>query len=124
MAEIVLDHVSKNYPDGAVAVKDLSLTIADGEFVILVGPSGCGKSTTLNMIAGLEDISSGELRIGGDRVNEKAPPRDRDIAMVFQSYALYPHMTVRQNIAFPLTLAKLKKAEIARRLKRPRKSLT
>lgn len=73
MAEIVLDHVSKNYPDGAVAVKDLSLTIADGEFVILVGPSGCGKSTTLNMIAGLEDISSGELRIGGDRVNEKAP---------------------------------------------------
>lgn len=115
MAEIVLDKVSKNYPDGAVAVKDLSLTIADGEFVILVGPSGCGKSTTLNMIAGLEDISSGELRIGGDRVNEKAP-RDRDIAMVFQSYALYPHMTVRQNIAFPLTLAKLNKAEIAQKV--------
>ena len=84
-------------------MQELSLTIADGEFLILVGPSGCGKSTTLNMIAGLEDISSGELRIGGERVNEKAP-KDRDIAMVFQSYALYPHMTVRQNIAFPLTL--------------------
>ncbi|MCB1292025.1 MAG: sn-glycerol-3-phosphate ABC transporter ATP-binding protein UgpC [Mycobacterium sp.] len=111
MAEIVLDRVTKRYPDGATPVKDLSLTIADGEFVILVGPSGCGKSTTLNMIAGLEDITSGELRIGGQRVNEKAP-RDRDIAMVFQSYALYPHMTVRQNIAFPLTLAKLGKSEI------------
>jgi multiple sugar transport system ATP-binding protein len=111
MAEIVLDAVTKRYPDGATPVKDLSLTIADGEFVILVGPSGCGKSTTLNMIAGLEDITSGELRIGGQRVNEKAP-RDRDIAMVFQSYALYPHMTVRQNIAFPLTLAKLGKSEI------------
>ena len=82
MAEIVLDQVTKSYPDGSAAVKDLSLTIADGEFVILVGPSGCGKSTTLNMIAGLEDVTSGELRIGGERVNEKAP-RDRDIAMVF-----------------------------------------
>ena len=112
MAEIVLDHVTKRYPDGATPVRDLSLTIADGEFVILVGPSGCGKSTTLNMIAGLEDITDGELRIGGQRVNERAP-RDRDIAMVFQSYALYPHMTVRQNIAFPLTLAKLGKSEIA-----------
>jgi multiple sugar transport system ATP-binding protein len=112
MAEIVLDRVTKSYPDGATAVKDLSVTIADGEFIILVGPSGCGKSTTLNMIAGLEEISSGEMRIGGERVNEKAP-KDRDIAMVFQSYALYPHMTVRQNIAFPLTLAKVKKAEIA-----------
>src|SRR3954466_12864022 len=112
MAEIVLDRVTKSYADGATAVKDLSMTITDGEFVILVGPSGCGKSTTLNMIAGLEDISSGEMRIGGERVNEKAP-KDRDIAMVFQSYALYPHMTVRQNIAFPLTLAKVKKAEIA-----------
>ncbi len=111
MAEIVLDRVTKRYPDGATPVKDLSLTIADGEFVILVGPSGCGKSTTLNMIAGLEDITSGELRIGGQRVNEKAP-RDRDIAMVFQSYALYPHMTVRQNIAFPLTLAKMGKSDI------------
>src|SRR4051812_23713231 len=112
MAEIVLDHVTKTYASGAAAVKDLSITIADGEFIILVGPSGCGKSTTLNMIAGLEDISSGELRIGGDRVNDKAP-KDRDIAMVFQSYALYPHMTVRQNIAFPLTLAKMSKADIA-----------
>ncbi|CAN5238351.1 trehalose ABC transporter ATP-binding protein SugC [soil metagenome] len=115
MAEIVLAHVSKSYPDGATAVKDLSLTIADGEFIILVGPSGCGKSTTLNMIAGLEDISSGELKIGGERVNEKAP-KDRDIAMVFQSYALYPHMTVRQNIAFPLTLAKMAKADIAKKV--------
>jgi multiple sugar transport system ATP-binding protein len=104
MAEIVLDRVTKSYPDGATAVKDLSVTIADGEFLILVGPSGCGKTTTLNMIAGLEDISSGELRIGGERVNEKAP-KDRDIAMVFQSYALYPHMTVRQNIAFSLSIA-------------------
>ena len=115
MAEIVLDRVTKSYPDGAMAVQELSLTIAEGEFIILVGPSGCGKSTTLNMIAGLEDISSGELRIGGERVNEKAP-KDRDIAMVFQSYALYPHMTVRQNIAFPLTLAKMKKAEITEKV--------
>jgi multiple sugar transport system ATP-binding protein len=122
MAEIVLDHVSKSYPDGATAVKDLSITIADGEFVILVGPSGCGKTTTLNMIAGLEDISSGELRIGGERVNERAP-KDRDIAMVFQSYALYPHMTVRQNIAFPLTLAKMKKAEIAVKVEETAKTL-
>ncbi|NMM83412.1 ABC transporter ATP-binding protein [Rhodococcus sp. SRB_17] len=111
MAEIVLDKVTKLYPDGAKAVSDVDITIADGEFIILVGPSGCGKSTTLNMIAGLEDISTGELRIAGERVNERAP-KDRDIAMVFQSYALYPHMTVRQNIAFPLTLAKLSKAEI------------
>ncbi|OBG76542.1 MULTISPECIES: ABC transporter ATP-binding protein [unclassified Mycobacterium] len=122
MAEIVLDHVNKSYPDGATAVQDLSITIADGEFLILVGPSGCGKTTTLNMIAGLEDISSGELRIGGERVNERAP-KDRDIAMVFQSYALYPHMTVRQNIAFPLTLAKMKKAEIARKVEETAKIL-
>ena len=111
MAEIVLDHVSKRFADGSLAVDDIDITIADGEFVILVGPSGCGKSTTLNMIAGLEDISSGELRIGGERMNEKAP-KDRDIAMVFQSYALYPHMNVRQNIAFPLTLTKMSKSEI------------
>jgi multiple sugar transport system ATP-binding protein len=115
MAEIVLDQVSKKYPDGSVAVSDVDLTIADGEFIILVGPSGCGKSTALNMIAGLEDISSGELRIDGERVNEKAP-KDRDIAMVFQSYALYPHMTVRNNIAFPLTLAKMPKDEIAQKV--------
>ena len=122
MAEIVLDRVTKSYPNGATAVKDLSVTIADGEFIILVGPSGCGKSTTLNMIAGLEQISSGELRIGGDRVNDKAP-KDRDIAMVFQSYALYPHMTVRQNIAFPLTLAKMKKADIASKVEETAKIL-
>jgi multiple sugar transport system ATP-binding protein len=122
MAEIVLKQVNKTYPDGATAVKDLNVTIADGEFLILVGPSGCGKTTTLNMIAGLEDISSGELRIGGERVNEKAP-KDRDIAMVFQSYALYPHMTVRQNIAFPLTLAKMKKPEIAQKVEETAKIL-
>ena len=111
MSDIVLDKVSKRYPDGTVAVQDVDLEIADGEFVILVGPSGCGKSTTLNMIAGLEDISSGELRIAGERVNDKAP-RDRDIAMVFQSYALYPNMTVRENMAFPLRLAKVDKETI------------
>lgn len=122
MAEIVLENVTKSYDGGATAVQDLSLTIADGEFLILVGPSGCGKSTTLNMIAGLEDISSGELRIGGERVNEKEP-RDRDIAMVFQSYALYPHMTVRQNIAFPLALAKMPKAEIAAKVEETAKIL-
>jgi multiple sugar transport system ATP-binding protein len=122
MADIVLDGVTKSYPDGTTAVKDLSLVIADGEFIILVGPSGCGKSTTLNMIAGLEEITSGELRIGGERVNDKAP-KDRDIAMVFQSYALYPHMTVRQNIAFPLTLAKMKKAEISQKVEETAKIL-
>ncbi|WP_326602001.1 ABC transporter ATP-binding protein [Rhodococcus sp. PD04] len=115
MAEIVLDKVTKEYPDGARAVSDVDLEIADGEFIILVGPSGCGKSTTLNMIAGLEDISDGELRIAGERVNERAP-KDRDIAMVFQSYALYPHMSVRDNIAFPLTLAKVPKDEIGRKV--------
>ncbi|WP_327034840.1 sn-glycerol-3-phosphate ABC transporter ATP-binding protein UgpC [Micromonospora ureilytica] len=115
MADIVLDKVSKSFPDGTVAVQDVDLEIADGEFVILVGPSGCGKSTTLNMIAGLEDISSGELRIAGQRVNDKAP-RDRDIAMVFQSYALYPNMTVRENMAFPLRLAKLDKETIERKV--------
>src|ERR1700716_1404650 len=111
MAGIVLDKVTKRYPDGALAVSEVDIEIADGEFIILVGPSGCGKSTTLNMIAGLEDITDGELRIGGERVNERAP-KDRDIAMVFQSYALYPHLSVRQNIAFPLTLAKMKKTDI------------
>jgi multiple sugar transport system ATP-binding protein len=108
VADIVLDHIIKRYPDGTLAVNDVSLDIADGEFVILVGPSGCGKSTALNMIAGLEDISDGELRIGGKLVNDKAP-KDRDIAMVFQSYALYPHMTVRENMGFALKLAKTPK---------------
>ncbi|HUR75208.1 MAG TPA: sn-glycerol-3-phosphate ABC transporter ATP-binding protein UgpC [Sporichthya sp.] len=117
MAEIVLDGVTKRYPDGSVAVSEVNLEIADGEFVILVGPSGCGKSTTLNMIAGLEDITAGELRIGGERMNER-PPRDRDIAMVFQSYALYPHMTVRQNLAFPLKIAKVDKSTITAKVAR------
>src|SRR5579875_1697600 len=114
MAGITLDHVTKQYPDGALAVNDLNLEIEDGEFCILVGPSGCGKSTTLNMIAGLEDISRGELRIDGDVVNDLAP-KDRDIAMVFQNYALYPHMTVRQNMGFALKLAKVPKDEINRK---------
>jgi multiple sugar transport system ATP-binding protein len=104
MAEIVLDGVSKRFPDGFEAVKDMNLEVSDGEFMILVGPSGCGKSTALRMIAGLEDITEGELRIGDRVVNELAP-KDRDIAMVFQNYALYPHMTVRENMAFPLKLA-------------------
>jgi multiple sugar transport system ATP-binding protein len=111
VAEIVLDEVTKRFPDGALAVDKVSLDIADGEFVILVGPSGCGKSTTLNMIAGLEDITEGELRIGGKVVNNAAP-KDRDIAMVFQSYALYPHMTVRGNMGFALKLAKTPQATI------------
>jgi multiple sugar transport system ATP-binding protein len=115
MAEIVLDHVTKRFPDGALAVDDVNLTIADGEFVILVGPSGCGKSTTLNMIAGLEDISDGELRIGGEVANQKSP-RDRDIGMVFQNYALYPHMTVRENMAFSLKLAKADQATVDERV--------
>jgi multiple sugar transport system ATP-binding protein len=115
MADIVLDRVVKRYPDGFEAVKDLNLEIADGEFMILVGPSGCGKSTALNMIAGLEDITAGELRIGGKVVNRVAP-RDRDIAMVFQSYALYPHMTVRENMAFALKLKKTPKAEVDRKV--------
>jgi multiple sugar transport system ATP-binding protein len=116
MADIVLDNVTKRYPDGFEAVKALNLDIADGEFMILVGPSGCGKSTALNMIAGLEDISSGELRIGGEVVNQKHP-RDRDIAMVFQSYALYPHMTVRDNMAFALKLKKAPQEEIDRKVR-------
>jgi multiple sugar transport system ATP-binding protein len=108
MAEIALDHVTKRFPDGALAVNGFTLDIADGELVILVGPSGCGKSTCLNMIAGLEDITDGELRIAGRVVNNEAP-KDRDIAMVFQSYALYPHMTVRENMGFALKLAKTPK---------------
>jgi multiple sugar transport system ATP-binding protein len=112
MAEIVLDKVVKRYPDGALAVDNFNLEIADGEFIILVGPSGCGKSTTLNMVAGLEDITAGKLIIDGQMVNDKAP-KDRDIAMVFQSYALYPHMTVGANMGFPLKLAGVDKATIA-----------
>src|SRR3982750_4586981 len=111
MAEIQLSDVTKRYPDGFEAVKHMDLAISDGEFMILVGPSGCGKSTALRMIAGLEDISAGELRIGGEVVNQKAP-KDRDIAMVFQNYALYPHMTVRENMGFALKLAGVDEAEI------------
>ncbi|MDN3270750.1 sn-glycerol-3-phosphate ABC transporter ATP-binding protein UgpC [Streptomyces sp. MA15] len=115
MAEIVLEGVTKRYPDGSLAVRDVDLDIADGEFVILVGPSGCGKSTTLNMIAGLEDITEGTLRIGGQVVNDLAP-KERDVAMVFQSYALYPHMSVRENMGFPLRLAKVDKDTIDRKV--------
>jgi multiple sugar transport system ATP-binding protein len=115
VAEIELKDVTKRYGDGTEAVKQMNLDIADGEFMILVGPSGCGKSTALRMIAGLEDISDGDLLIGGERVNELAP-RERDIAMVFQNYALYPHMTVRENMGFALKLAKVDKDDIARRV--------
>src|SRR3982751_86920 len=111
MAEITFQNVWKRYPDGFEAVKDMNLEIGDGEFMILVGPSGCGKSTALRMIAGLEDISEGDRVIGGERVNDLAP-RDRDIAMVFQNYALYPHMTVRENMGFALKLAKIPRKEI------------
>jgi multiple sugar transport system ATP-binding protein len=122
VAEITLENLTKRYPDGFEAVKDMNLEIADGEFMILVGPSGCGKSTALRMIAGLEDISDGQLRIGGDVVNEKAP-KDRDIAMVFQNYALYPHMTVRENMGFALKLAKVDEAEINRKVEEAAKIL-
>ena len=115
MAGIALDRVSKRFADGTVAVNDVSLSIADGEFFILVGPSGCGKSTLLNMIVGLEDVSAGEIRVDEQRVNE-VDPKDRNMAMVFQSYALYPHMSVRENIAFPLKLARLSASDIDRRV--------
>ncbi len=122
MAEIVLDHVSKVFDDGYEAVKEMDLDIADGEFMILVGPSGCGKSTALRMIAGLEDISSGELKIGDEVVNDRSP-KDRDIAMVFQNYALYPHMTVRENMGFALKLAKVDDAEIDSKVEEAAKTL-
>ena len=111
MASLLLKNVTKKYPNGFVAVKDFNLTIEDKEFIIFVGPSGCGKSTTLRMIAGLEDISSGELYIDDKLVND-VEPKDRDIAMVFQNYALYPHMSVYDNMAFGLKLRKTPKAEI------------
>ena len=116
MATVTLQSVRKVYDDAGVAVHGIDLDIADGEFVVLVGPSGCGKSTTLRMIAGLETITSGTLTIGGRVVND-LPPAERDIAMVFQTYALYPHMSVRQNLAFALKLKKLSSAEIAERVK-------
>ncbi|HEY3070468.1 MAG TPA: ATP-binding cassette domain-containing protein, partial [Gaiellaceae bacterium] len=115
MAEVTFDGVGKVYPDGTRAVSDMDLDIADGEFMVLVGPSGCGKTTALRMVAGLEEISEGVVRIG-ERVVNNVPPRDRDIAMVFQSYALYPHLTVYDNIAFGLKLKKEKKEEIERRV--------
>ena len=115
MAEVTFEDVSKIYPDGTRAVDDMSLDIRDGEFMVLVGPSGCGKTTALRMVAGLEEISEGLLRIG-DKVVNQVPPRDRDIAMVFQSYALYPHLTVYDNIAFGLRLRKTSKDEIDKRV--------
>ncbi len=115
MAEIVFNNVSKRYADGPAAVRDLDLAISDGEFLVLVGPSGCGKSTVLRMIAGLEEITHGRLTIDGRVVNDLAP-RDRDVALVFQSYALYPHLTVADNIGFGLRVRGLPKAEIARRV--------
>jgi multiple sugar transport system ATP-binding protein len=122
MSEITLEGVTKVFADGQEAVKDMNLEIGDGEFMILVGPSGCGKSTALRMIAGLEDISSGEVKIGGDVVNDRAP-KERDIAMVFQNYALYPHMTVRENMGFALKLAGTDKDEINRKVEEAAKTL-
>ena len=122
MAEVLLDDVNKVYENGFHAVHDLDLEIADGEFLVLVGPSGCGKSTALRMVAGLEDISSGTLKIGDHVVND-VPPKDRDIAMVFQNYALYPHMTVADNISFALRLAKVPKDEIRKRVMQAAKTL-
>ena len=122
MARVVLDNVRKVYDDGFEAVHDVSLEVEDGEFVVLVGPSGCGKSTTLRMIAGLESITSGTLQIG-DRVVNEVPPKDRDIAMVFQNYALYPHMSVYDNMAFGLKLRKFPKSEIEERVRQAAASL-
>src|SRR5437762_2423182 len=115
MAGVTFDGITKTYPDGTTAVEGLDLEITDGEFMVLVGPSGCGKTTALRMVAGLEDISRGVLKIG-DRVVNHVPSRDRDIAMVFQSYALYPHLSVYDNIAFGLRIKKLPKDEIDKRV--------
>ena len=122
MAKIQLDGIWKVYPDGTEAIKDMNLEVEDGEFVVLVGPSGCGKSTALRMVAGLEEISDGKMVIG-DRVVNNLTPKERDIAMVFQSYALYPHMTVYDNMAFALKLAKYDKDEIDRRVKNAAETL-
>ena len=122
MASIQLKHIYKKYPNGFEAVKDFNMDIEDKEFIIFVGPSGCGKSTTLRMIAGLEDITSGELYIDGKLVND-VEPKDRDIAMVFQNYALYPHMTVYENMAFALKLRKIPKDEIDRMVREAAKIL-
>src|SRR5438034_3451330 len=117
MAGVTFDGITKTYPDGTTAVNSLSLEIDDGEFMVLVGPSGCGKTTALRMVAGLEDISRGQVLIG-ERVVNHVPSRDRDIAMVFQSYALYPHLTVYDNIAFGLKIKKVPKDEIDRRVQK------
>src|ERR687892_108726 len=117
MATIEMKNLVKRYPDGFEAVKDISIDVDDGEFMILVGPSGCGRSTLLRMIVGLEDIAAGDMIIGGERVNEKAP-RDRNLSMVFQNYALYPHLTVYENIAFPLRLAKTPDAQVDERVRK------
>ncbi|MCY2931231.1 MAG: sn-glycerol-3-phosphate ABC transporter ATP-binding protein UgpC [Planctomycetota bacterium] len=122
MAQVTLDNVTKVYPGGVTAVRDVSLHIADQEFVVLVGPSGCGKSTTLRMVAGLEEITGGTIRIA-DRVVNDVAPKDRDIAMVFQNYALYPHMTVYKNMAFALTLRRTPRAEIDKRVRQAAKTL-
>src|SRR5690348_14899437 len=122
MAGVGFDRIGKVYADGTRAVNGLSLTISDGEFMVLVGPSGCGKTTALRMLAGLEEISEGVMRIG-DRVVNHVPARDRDIAMVFQSYALYPHLTVYENIAFGLRLKKLPKREIDERVQKAARTL-
>ena len=115
MAEIVLDRVTKEFDNGFVAIDDVSLTVADGEFLVLVGPSGCGKSTLLRMVAGLEEVTEGEIWIG-DREVARLAPRDRDIAMVFQNYALYPHMSVAKNLGYGLKVRKTPKDEIERRV--------
>jgi len=122
MAAIDMKNIVKEYGDGFKAVNNVSIDVAEGEFMILVGPSGCGKSTLLRMIVGLEDITSGDMVIGGERVNDKAP-RDRNLAMVFQNYALYPHLTVYENIAFPLRLAKLPDSEIDEKVRGASKTL-
>ena len=115
MASVTLEHIKKIYDNKVVAVQDFNLEIKDKEFVVFVGPSGCGKSTTLRMIAGLEDISEGTLKIG-DRVVNDVEPKDRDIAMVFQNYALYPHISVYENLAFSLRIRKIKQEEVHRRV--------
>ena len=115
MAQIILDHIIKEFDKGIKVIDDLNLTVYDGEFLVFVGPSGCGKSTTLRMIAGLESVTAGDIFIGEKRVND-IPPKDRDIAMVFQNYALYPHMTVFENLAFGLKLRKCPKNEIKQRV--------
>src|SRR5215468_7659237 len=122
MATVELEHVHKTYEGDFKAVRDFNLDIKDREFIVLVGPSGCGKSTTLRMIAGLEEITSGTISIGGKVMNRVAP-KDRDIAMVFQSYALYPHMTVFENMAFALKLRKLPTAEIEQKVKHAAETL-